>query len=102
MFIATMTYSTKHQEGRPALSLAAERGDVDVMKVLIEGGADVNTRDKVIPVIIILRMNKCNLKLQLATQLLTLGAHYYSSCVCVCVCVCVCYNSTGDIAHFLH
>ena len=48
MFIATMTYPTKHQEGRSALSLAAERGDVDVMKVLIERGADVNTQDKVI------------------------------------------------------
>ena len=28
--------------------MAAERGDVDVMKVLIEGGADVNTQNKVI------------------------------------------------------
>ena len=27
--------------GSSALSMAAERGDVDVMKVLIEGGADV-------------------------------------------------------------
>ena len=48
MFIATMTYPTKYQEGRSALSLALERGDVDVMKVLIEEGADVNTQDKVI------------------------------------------------------
>ena len=48
MLIATMTYHTTHQEGRSALSLAAERGDVDVMKVLIEGGADVNTQNKVI------------------------------------------------------
>ena len=48
MLIATMTYPTKHQEGRSALSLALEGGDVDVMKVLIEGGADVNTQDKVI------------------------------------------------------
>ena len=47
MLIATMTYPTKHQEGRSALSLAAERGDVDVMKVLIERGADVNTQDEV-------------------------------------------------------
>ena len=30
------------------MSLAAERGDVGVMKVLIEGGADVNTQNKVI------------------------------------------------------
>ena len=37
-----------HQEGRSALSLAAERGDVTVMKVLIKGGADVNTQNKVI------------------------------------------------------
>ena len=43
-----MTYHTTHQEGRSALSLAAERDHVDVMKVLIEGGADVNTQDKVI------------------------------------------------------
>ena len=48
MLIAIMTYPAKHQEGRTALLLAAERGDVDVVKVLIEGGADVNTRDKVI------------------------------------------------------
>ena len=37
-----------HQEGRSALSLALDRGHVDVMKILIEGGADVNTQDKVI------------------------------------------------------
>ena len=48
MLIATMTYHTIHQEGTSALSLAAEGGDVDVMKVLIEGGADVNTQNKVI------------------------------------------------------
>ena len=48
MLIATMTYHTTHQWGRSALSLAAERGDVDVMKVLIVGGADVNTQNKVI------------------------------------------------------
>ena len=48
MLIATMTYHTIHQWERSALSLAAERGDVDVMKVLIEGGADVNTQNKVI------------------------------------------------------
>ena len=43
-----MTYYTIHQEGRSALSLVLEKGDVDVMKVLIEGGADVNTQNKVI------------------------------------------------------
>ena len=48
MLIATMTYHTTHQEGRSALSLALQRGDVDVMKVLIEGGADVNAQNKVI------------------------------------------------------
>ena len=48
MLIATMTYPTKHQEGRSALSLAAERGNVEVMKDLIERGADVNTQDKVL------------------------------------------------------
>ena len=48
MLIATMTYHTKHQEGRSALSLALERGDVNVMKVLIDGGADVNTQNEVI------------------------------------------------------
>ena len=48
MLIATMTYHTVHQEGRSALSLAAERGDVDVMMVLIVGRADVNTQNKVI------------------------------------------------------
>ena len=49
MFIATMTCPTKHrdQEGRSALSLALESGDV-LMKVLIERGADVNTQDKVV------------------------------------------------------
>ena len=31
------------------MSLAAERGYVDVMKVLIEGGADVHIQDKVLP-----------------------------------------------------
>ena len=41
-------YSLLNQEGSSALSLAAGRGDVDVMKVLIEGGADVNTQNKVI------------------------------------------------------
>ena len=48
MLIATMTYSTKHQEGRSALSLAAERGDVDVMKVLLDRGVDVIVQDEVI------------------------------------------------------
>ena len=48
MLIATMTYPTKHQWGSSALSLALERGDVDVMKDLIERGADVNTQDKVV------------------------------------------------------
>ena len=48
MLIATMTYQTTHQRGRYALSLAAEKGHVDVMKVLIKGGADVNTQNKVI------------------------------------------------------
>ena len=48
MLIATMTYHTTHQWGRSALSLALEGGHVDVMKVLIEGGADANTQDKVI------------------------------------------------------
>ena len=47
-------YPIKHQEGRSALSLALERGHVDVMKVLIERGADVNTQDKVIMYRIIL------------------------------------------------
>ena len=48
MLITTMTYPTQHQEGRSALSLAAEMGHVDVMKDLIERGADVNTQNKVI------------------------------------------------------
>ena len=48
MLIATMTYHTTHQRGRSALSLAAKRGDVDVMKGLTEGGADVNTQTEVI------------------------------------------------------
>ena len=48
MLIATMTYPTKHQEGRSALFVAAEKGRIDVMKVLIEGGADVNTQNMVI------------------------------------------------------
>ena len=39
---------TTHQLGRSALSLALVWGDVVVMKVLIEGGADVNTQNKVI------------------------------------------------------
>ena len=43
-----IAYPTKHQWGSSALSLALERSDVDVMKVLIEGGADVNTQDKVV------------------------------------------------------
>ena len=47
MLIATMIYPTKHQEGRSALSLAVERGHVDVMKVLIEREADVNIQDNV-------------------------------------------------------
>ena len=42
-----MAYHTTHQERRSALSLALERGDVDAMKALIDGGADVNTQDKV-------------------------------------------------------
>ena len=46
--IFSITCPTKHQWGRSALSLAAERDHVDVMKVLIEKGADVNTQDKVI------------------------------------------------------
>ena len=54
MLIAMMTYHTKHQEGISALLLAAEEGHVDVMKVLIEKGADVNTQDEVI---ILLHLN---------------------------------------------
>ena len=45
MLIATMTYPTNHQEGKSALPLASERGHIDVMKVLIERGADVNAQD---------------------------------------------------------
>ena len=48
MLIATMTYHTIHQEGRSALSLALQRGLIDVMNVLIEGEADVNAPNKVI------------------------------------------------------
>ena len=48
MLIAAMTHSTIHQWGKSALSLATERGDVDVMKVLIKRGAHVNTQDEVI------------------------------------------------------
>ena len=44
---AHQTNLTKHQEGRSALVMAAKRDHVDVMKVLIERGADVNTQDKV-------------------------------------------------------
>ena len=54
MLITTMTYPTKHQEGRSALSRALERDDVDIMKVLIERGADVNTQNKVIAYITLL------------------------------------------------
>ena len=43
-----MTYHTTHQKGRSALSMAVVWGYVDVIKVLIEGGADVNTQNKVI------------------------------------------------------
>ena len=42
-----LTFFTKHQRGRSALSLALERGDVDLMMVLIERGANVNTQDEV-------------------------------------------------------
>ena len=38
----------KYQDGTSALSLAAKRGDVDVMKDLIERRADVNTQDEVL------------------------------------------------------
>ena len=48
MFIATITYPTKHQKGRSALLLAAKRGHVEVMKVLMERGAHVNIQDEVI------------------------------------------------------
>ena len=48
MFITTMAYPTTYQEGRSALSLAAGKGHVDVMKVLLKGGADVNIQNKVI------------------------------------------------------
>ena len=48
MLIATMTYPTKYQDGRSALSLAAERGHVDVIKDLIEQETDVNAQNKVI------------------------------------------------------
>ena len=47
-----MTYPMKHQEGKFALSLAAGKGHVDVMKVLIERGADVNIQNKVIMCIV--------------------------------------------------
>ena len=43
-----MPFLTKYQWERSALLLALVRGDVDVMKVLIERGADVNTQNKVI------------------------------------------------------
>lgn len=36
-----------HQEGRSALSLAADESRVDVMNVLIQRGADLNTQDRV-------------------------------------------------------
>ena len=48
MLIATITYPTKCQAERFAQLLAAERDHVAVMKVLIEGGADVNSQDEVI------------------------------------------------------
>ena len=44
----TVAYPTTHQWGRSALSLATEWGRVDVLKVLMEGEADVNTQNKVI------------------------------------------------------
>ena len=37
----------RYQRGFTVLSLAAGYGNTDVAKVLIDGGADINSRDKV-------------------------------------------------------
>ena len=40
-------YSIRYQKGFSVLYLAANDGNTDVAKMLIDGGADVNLRDKV-------------------------------------------------------
>ena len=40
-------YSIRYQRGFTVLYLAANDGNTDVAKMLIDGGADVNLRDKV-------------------------------------------------------
>lgn len=47
LFALYMLSLTFCQEGRSALSLAADESRVDVMKVLIQRGADLNTQDRV-------------------------------------------------------
>ena len=40
-------YWTRYQTGYTALLVAANRGHTDITKLLIDGGADVNSKDKV-------------------------------------------------------
>ena len=40
-------YSIRYQNGATVLFAAADLGHTDITKMLIDGGADVNSRDKV-------------------------------------------------------
>ena len=67
------------QDGATALYAASLNGRIEVVRILIEGGADVNIRKRVCHLTILSSVCVC-----------------IHACMCVCVCTCVCLVGEGS------